>query len=307
MEHLEEGMMKKLVLILIGLAFLVAPLGAMAADKPLTISSKEFTEQVILGQMMIVYLNAHGFKCTDKTGLGGTMVARKALETGQIDVYMEYTGTGLMTHLKHKEPITDPKECYDVVKKEDLEKNGLVWLPIMDFNNTYCLMMREKDAEAKGIKTISDLSAFVKKHPEEISFGLNAEFYARPDGYKPLQKKYDFQFPEDKIKKMDSGLVYKALKEGEVSVSMGFATDGRIAAFDFVVLEDDLKYFPVYNPAPVVKKEIADKYPELSDLFAKLGKKLNTEAMTKLNAKVDVDHADANVVVTEWLKAQGLI
>ena len=300
-------MMKKVLLIMAALALLVAPMTAGAADKELTIGSKQFTEQIILGQMMIVYLEANGFKCKDSTGLGGTMVARKALEAGQIDMYMEYTGTGLITFLKHKEAITDPKKCYDVVKEEDLAKNKLVWLPMMDFNNTYCLMMRADDAAKKGVKTISDLSNYVKKNPDDVAFGLNAEFYARPDGYKPLEKKYDFKFPNDKIKKMDSGLVYKALKDGEVEVSMGFATDGRIAAFGFVVLEDDLKYFPVYNPAPVVQKATADKYPELEGLFAKLGEKLNTAEMTKLNAKVDVDHVDAKAAVAEWLKAQGLI
>jgi osmoprotectant transport system substrate-binding protein len=235
------------------------------------------------------------------------MVARKALESDQIDMYMEYTGTGLMTHLKHKEPITDPVKCYEEVKKEDLEKNGLVWLPMMDFNNTYCLMMRKDDAEAKKIKTISDLSKYVKDNPGEVAFGLNAEFYARPDGYRPLQKQYDFKFPPDKIKKMDSGLVYKALKDGEVEVSMGFATDGRIAGFGFVLLEDDLKYFPVYNPAPVVKKEMAEKYPELEGIFTKLGEKLNTEEMTKLNYQVDIEHKDAMEAAKGWLKAQGLI
>ena len=273
----------------------------------MVVGSKQFTEQIILGKMMIALLEANGFTCEDKTGLGGTMVARKALESGQIDVYMEYTGTGLMTHLKHKTPITDPVKCFEAVKAEDLEKNGLVWLPMMDFNNTYCLMMRRADAEKKGIKTISDLSKYVKAHPDEVAFGLNAEFYARPDGYRPLQKKYDFKFPNDKIKKMDSGLVYKALKDGEVEVSMGFATDGRIAGFDFVVLEDDLKYFPVYNPAPVMKKEVVDQFAELAGIFAELGKKLNTEQMTKLNYEVDIEHKDAMVAAKDWLKANGLI
>ncbi|ROQ92149.1 ABC transporter substrate-binding protein [Desulfosoma caldarium] len=299
--------MKRLVLSLIAVSLLAVPAFSGAAEKKLIVGSKEFTEQRILGQMMIALLEANGFKCEDSTGLGGTMVARRALESGQIDIYMEYTGTALLTLLKHKQPITDPAQCYDVVKKEDLEKNGLVWLPMMNFNNTYCIMMRRADAEAKGIKTISDLAAYVKAHPDEVTFGLNAEFYARPDGYRPLQKKYDFRFPPDKIIKMDSGLVYKALRDGKVNVSMGFSTDGRIAGFDFVVLEDDLNYFPVYNPAPVVRKETAQKYPELENIFAKLAEKLNTEEMTKLNYRVDVEHVDAMVAAKEWLKAQGLI
>jgi osmoprotectant transport system substrate-binding protein len=299
--------MKKRLLSLVVATLLLTPAMGPAAEKKLVVGSKQFTEQVILGKMMIALLEANGFECRDSTGLGGTMVARRALESGQIDIYMEYTGTALITFLKHKDPITDPQKCYEVVKKEDLQKNGLVWLPMMDFNNTYCLMMRSEDAKAKGIQTISDLSEYVKAHPGEVSFGLNAEFYARPDGYKPLQKKYDFRFPPDKIRKMDSGLVYKALRDGDVDVAMGFATDGRIKGFDFVILEDDLMYFPVYNPAPLVKKETYEKYPELEEIFAKLGEKLNTEAMTNLNYQVDIEHVDPMTAAKDWLKAQGLI
>jgi len=300
--------MKKLSATLLITCLLTIPIAGMAADeKKIVISSKEFTEQQILGKMMVALLDANGFKCVDKTGLGGTMVARQALESGQIDVYMEYTGTALINFLKHKDPITDPQKCYEVVKEEDLAKNGMVWLPMMNFNNTYCLMMRRADAREKGIKTISDLSKYVQEHPDKIAFGLNAEFYARPDGYRPLQEKYDFRFPPDKLKKMDSGLVYKALKDGEVEVAMGFATDGRIRGFDFVVLEDDLNYFPVYNPAPVVKKETAAKYPELEGIFQKLGEKLDTASMTNLNYQVDIEHKDPMKAAKDWLKAQGLI
>ncbi len=278
-----------------------------AAEKKLVVGSKNFTEQQILGQIMIQLLQAKGFTCEDKTGLGGTLVARKALENGQIDIYMEYTGTALVTMLKEKKIITDPKECYAFVKKADLERNGLVWLPYMPFNNTYCLMMRKDDAAAKGIKTLSDLSAYVKAHPEEISFGTNEEFYARPDGYKPLQKKYDFKFSRDKIIKMTPGLLYKALQDGEVDVAMGFATDGRIKGMDLVVLEDDLNYFPVYNPAPVVRKETAKEYPELESIFSALAEKLDTQTMTELNYAVDGEHKSVADVAHDWLKSVGLI
>lgn len=279
----------------------------MAAEKKLVVGSKNFTEQQILGQIMIQLLQAKGFTCEDKTGLGGTLVARKALENGQIDIYMEYTGTALVTMLKEKKIITDPKECYAFVKKADLERNGLVWLPYMPFNNTYCLMMRKDDAAAKGIKTLSALSAYVKANPEAIRFGTGPEFYARPDGYKPLQKKYDFKFPKDKIIKMDDGLLYKALKDGQVDVAMGFATDGRIKGFDLVVLEDDLNYFPVYNPAPVVRKETAEEYPELESIFSALAEKLDTQTMTDLNYAVDGEHKSVADVAREWLKSVGLI
>jgi osmoprotectant transport system substrate-binding protein len=279
----------------------------VAAEKKLVVGSKNFTEQQILGQIMIQLLQAKGFTCEDKTGLGGTLVARKALENGQIDIYMEYTGTALVTMLKEKKIITDPKECYAFVKKADLERNGLVWLPYMSFNNTYCLMMRKDDAAAKGIKTLSALSAYVKANPDAIRFGTGPEFYARPDGYKPLHKKYDFKFPRDKIIKMDDGLLYKALKDGQVDVAMGFATDGRIKGFDLVVLEDDLNYFPVYNPAPVVRKETAKEYPELESIFSALAEKLDTQTMTDLNYAVDSEHKSVADVAHEWLKSVGLI
>jgi osmoprotectant transport system substrate-binding protein len=280
---------------------------ATAAEKKLVVGSKNFTEQQILGQIMIQLLQAKGFTCEDKTGLGGTLVARKALENGQIDIYMEYTGTALVTMLKEKKIITDPKECYAFVKKADLERNGLVWLPYMPFNNTYCLMMRKDDAAAKGIKTLSDLSAFVKANPDAIRFGTGPEFYARPDGYKPLQKKYDFKFSKDKIIKMDDGLLYKAVKDGQVDVGMGFATDGRIKGMDLVVLEDDLNYFPVYNPAPVVRKDTAKEYPELESIFSALAEKLDTQTMTELNYAVDGEHKSVADVAHEWLKSVGLI
>jgi osmoprotectant transport system substrate-binding protein len=273
----------------------------------MVVGAKNFTEQRIIGRIMIELLEKNGFETKDKTGLGGTLVARKALENGQIDIYMEYTGTALITMLKEKEAITDPQECYEFVKKADLERNGLVWLPKMPFNNTYCLMMRKDDAAEKGIKSLSDLSAYVKAHEDEIQFGTNEEFYARPDGYKPLQKKYDFRFGRKNIKKMTPGLLYKALEGGQVDVAMGFATDGRIKGMGFVVLEDDQNYFPVYNPAPVVTKETAEKYPELEAIFLPLAEKLDTAAMTEMNYQVDGEHNPVEDVAKNWLKSVGLL
>lgn len=297
----------RILAILVSAAVFMAPLSGLAADKEMIIGSKEFTEQRILGNIMIVLLESKGFDITDKTGLGGTLVARKALENDQIDCYMEYTGTALLTFLDFEEPITDPQECYETVKKEDLKKNDLVWLPYMSFNNTYCLLMKADKAKEMGIQTLSDLAAAVNKDPDKIDFALNAEFYARPDGYRPLQKAYDFKFPRGNIKKMQSGLIYQALKDDQIDVGLGFATDGRIKGFNLVVLEDDKNYFPVYNPAPVVKKATADKYPELSGIFEALGEKLDTEAMTNLNYQVDIEHKDVKEAARDFLKGAGLL
>jgi len=287
-------------------ALFAMPATGLAAEKKMVVGSKEFTEQRILGQIMISLLEKHGFETVDKTGLGGTLVVRKALENDQIDIAMEYTGTTLVTHLKQKTIITDPVECYNFVKEKD-EANGIAWLPYMPFNNTYCLMMRQDHAEKLGIASLSDLANYVKAHPKDVSLGINAEFYARPDGYRPLQKKYGFKFPKDKIVKMSSGLLYKALRDSQVDVAMGFATDGRIKGFDLLVLKDDLQYFPVYNPAPMVKQETLTKYPELETIFSDLAKHLDTAAMTNLNFQVDGEHKNVKDVATEWLKSVGLI
>lgn len=281
-------------------------LPAAAADKKMVVGSKAFTEQRLLGQIMIQLLEKNGFKVEDKTGLGGTLVVREALVNKQIDIAMEYTGTGLITILKAPQPITDPAKCYEEVKKLD-EKNGMVWLPLIPFNNTYCLMMRRADAEKLNIKSISDLSKYANANPGKIAFGLNAEFYSRPDGYKPLQAAYDFKFPEDKIIKMDPGLLYKALKEGQVEVSMGFSTDGRIKEFDLLVLQDDKIYFPVYNPCVVLRKETLDAHPEIAKIFAPLSQKLDTKSITELNFQVDGEKKAAKDVAKEWLTKQGLL
>lgn len=299
--------MLRKVLFLAVVICLVGIIGCAPKPGVITVGSKQFTEQVILGQMMRILLEENGFQVNDKIGLGGTMINRKALENNEIDVYMEYTGTALLLHLKHKEPITDPEECYKVVKREDKERNGLIWLKPCKFNNTYTLMMRKKEAKRLNIETISDLAKYVKRHPKEISLATDAEFFTRPDGYPALERRYGFEFPSDKIIKMDPGLTYEALRTKEVEVAMGFATDGRIAAFGFVSLIDDKHFFPVYNPAPVVRKAILDKYPRLEKILNKIGPRLDTARMRELNKRVDVDHEEPAKVAKEFLREKGLI
>ena len=136
---------------------------------------------------------------------------------------------------------------------------------------------------------------------------MNGEFYARADGYRPLQEAYGLELPDDKIVKMDPGLLYNALKDGQVQVALGFGTDGRIKGFNLVVLDDDKGFFPVYNASPVVRKETADKYPELQKIFTELGKKMDTASMTDLNYQVDVEHKSPKDVAVDWLKKVGLI
>jgi len=279
---------------------------AMAAKKVI-VGGKNFTEQYILAEMAKQLLENEGFDVESKTGVG-SVVARKSLVNGQMDLYYEYTGTSYTVYNKQKnrEIMTDPDKCYNWVKEADAKK-GLVWLEPLNFNNTYTLMMRKDDAESKGIKSISDLAKYIKRNPGEIKFGIDTEFYQRPDGFKKLMKAYNFRVGRSNIKLMSIGLTYMALKEKEVSSAMGFSTDGRISAFGFVNLIDNKNFFPVYNPAPVVRKDVLEKYPEIRDILKPLTKKLTTKEIQKLNALVDIQHKDIKEAVTDWLKANKLI
>ncbi|MGM0665439.1 MAG: glycine betaine ABC transporter substrate-binding protein [Thermodesulfobacteriota bacterium] len=293
------------VTILLGLC-LLAPAQA-EAEKKISVGGKNFTEQYILANFAKILLEENGFDVDMNTGVGSS-VCRQSLEHGQIDMYFEYTGTAYTVFFKQDDAkiMGDAEKVYEWVKKADAE-NGLAWLEPLQFNNTYTLLMRGDQAKELGISSISDLAGYMNEHTDELTIGVNAEFWERPDGFKPLMKLYDFQVPYGKVRKMDSGLVYQALRDKNVDVSMGFATDGRIAAFGFVILEDDKNYFPTYNPAPVVREDALKKYPELKEIFNPLVEKLTTEEMQKLNGKVDLEDEDDERAARDWLEANGII
>jgi osmoprotectant transport system substrate-binding protein len=280
---------------------LTVALSASAAD--LVVGGKNFTEQLLLASMTTQYLNAHGYDVDKRDGMGST-VLRKAQVNGQVDLYWEYTGTSLITYNKVEESLS-PEETYQRVKKLDAEK-GLVWLKPSDANNTYALAMRADDAKKRGIETLSDLAEAVN-NGDDLSIAVNAEFYARPDGMKPMMKAYGFKFPRSQIKRMDSGLTYSALKEGEVDVALVFATDGRIPAFNFTVLKDDKNYFPAYALTPVIRKDTLEKFPKIRDLMNKVSSILDADTMANLNAQVDVKKKSVENVARSFLKEHDLI
>jgi osmoprotectant transport system substrate-binding protein len=285
---------------LTALVFSGFAVSAQAAD--IVVGGKNFTEQQLLTAITSQLLEANGYKVENRGGMGSAAV-RQAMENGQIDVYWEYTGTSLITYNKVDEKL-DAQQTYDRVKELDAKK-GIVWLEPSDANNTYAFAMRRADAEQRGIATLSELATAVN-NGDDITFGSNAEFYARPDGLKPLEEAYGFEFGRSNIKRMDTGLVYQALKDGQVDVGLVFATDGRIPAFDFVVLEDDKGYFPSYALAPVVRDEVLEANPGLADLLNSVSAKLTDQEMAKLNAEVDVDKVSIENVAAEFLKEQGL-
>lgn len=283
-------------------AFLLGAAGAASAAT-IVVGGKNYTEQQLMAEMTAQLLKAKGFEVDKRAGLG-TAPLRQAQENGQIDVYWEYTGTSLITFNKITDKL-DAAGTYAKVKELDAAK-GLVWLDPSKANNTYAFAMRAADAKAKDIVSISDLSAKIKGG-DKLTFGSNAEFYARPDGLKPLEDSYGFSFGRDSVKRMDTGIVYQALKDGQVDVGLVFATDGRIPAFDFVVLKDDKGYFPTYAMTPVIRKQVLDANPQLAEILNGLSAKLDDATMAKLNASIDVDKKTVEEAAAGFLKQQGLI
>ena len=284
-----------------------ATLMTMAATLPATadslvIGGKNFTEQQLLTEITSQYLSNKGYDIERRAGMGSA-VLRKAQENGQIDLYWEYTGTSLLNYNKVKEKVP-ANEVYGRVKALD-EKKGLIWLNPSDANNTYALAMRATDAEKRGISTLTELAKAVNAN-EGLVLAVNAEFYARKDGLKPLQKAYDFKFPRKDIKRMDTGLTYTALKEKQVDVALVFATDGRIPAFGFQVLKDDKNYFPQYALTPVVRKDALDKNPQLAEQLNALSAVIDGDVMSNLNARVDVERQSVELVAADFLGEMGL-
>jgi osmoprotectant transport system substrate-binding protein len=273
-----------------------------------TVGSKEFTEQKILGQIAIQALEARGATVKDKTGLPNTGAARKALESGEIDMYWEYTGTGWIIHLGHTKPIPDAKKQYEVVAKEDLEKNGIEWLSPAPANNTFAIAVRSEAVGILGTKSLSSLAVLSEVRSENVTLCAASQFLNREDGLPGLEKAYDFKIPEDNIVKMEETQVYKAVDEGEeCNYGEVFTTDGRVGALDLTLLKDDKDFFPIYNPSLTVSKKVMDEYPELADVFAPITQKLNDETLRDLNAAVDVDGKSEKAVARQFLRENGLL
>ena len=277
--------------------------------KNVVVGSKEFTEQLILGQMTILALEEAGIPTVDQTGKGGTMENRRALEEGRIDLYWEYTGTALLNFFDYDKPITDPQECYDEVYGEDL-KNGLVWLDYTPFNNTYTIMMRKADSDSMNITTISDLAQAINDNdpapdPGVWSLASNQEYFVRDDGYPGLKDHYQFEFAEVVIR--EQWEIYSELRDEDVAAGVGFATDSRISAYDLVNLIDDQNFHPAYNAAPVVRELTLDLYPAIAAILNPITAKLDEETMSELNAKVDLDGETPRDVAMDWLFDKGFI
>jgi osmoprotectant transport system substrate-binding protein len=276
---------------------------AAGGGATIKVGSKNFTEQFLLGEMYRQLLEANGFKVETSFGLATEAVAHEALKNGEIDLYPEYTSTGLQAILKLP-TLKDRKEIFDTVKREYEKQFQVTWLDPSPFENNQALAMTKQRADELGIKTYSDLS----QKASELILGGPPEFFEREDGVKGLQKAYGgFQFKDNK--QFDPALRYGALQSGEIDVVVAFSTDGEIGGLDLALLEDDKQFYPPYQVAPVIRQDTLQANPQIADILNALTPKLKDEkTMANLNYAVDgPDKKEPEDVAKQFLTEQGLL
>lgn len=276
--------------------------GPPAGDgRTVRIGTKNFTEQLILGELMAQLIETRtDLRVERRFNLGGTMICHGAFKSGGIDLYAEYTGTALTAILKQS-VIGDPGRAHETVAREYRQRFAAEWLRAFGFNNTYAITVRKSDATFRNLRTISDLIAI----SGTLRAGFTAEFSERPDGYPGLRRTYGLQFRE--VRDLDPALMYQAIANREVEVISAFATDGRIAAFDLQPLRDDRGFFPPYQAAPVIRTEVLQAHPELREVFELLAGRLDDATMRRLNFEVDVKKRRPGDVAHEFLESRGLL
>lgn len=271
-----------------------------AGQGHVAVGSKDFTESVLLAEIVAQMLEARNIEVDRRFDLGGNL-GHSALVAGQIDLYPEYTGTSF-TAILHHQPITDPKAVYDQVKREYAEQFKVELSAPLGFDNTFAILIRGEDARRLKLKTISDAAP----HARQWRAGFGHDFMVRKDGFEGFSRAYGLQFaaaPSD----MALDLTYTALSSHKVDMIAGNSTDGRIAALDLFQLEDDRHYFPPYEGVFLTRQDALARVPALSEVLQKLAGAISTDEMRKLNYEVDGAKRDKKVVVREWLKSKGMI
>ena len=271
-------------------------------ERPITVGSKNFTEQLILGEIVAQHLEHRLGRGVDrKLNLGGTMLAHQSLVRGEIDLYPEYAGTALTAILKLP-PAHDPAPAIALVRDEYRERFGLVWMDPLGFNNSFAMVIRGDKARKNRIATLSDAAGYAPGW----SLGVGYEFQQRPDGLEGLLKTYHLPINQSP-RTMDLGLLYRALEQGQVSMVAGNATDGQLALLDAVVLQDDKHYFPSYDCSLVVRAELLRDHPPVHQALDELAGLFTDRAMRTLNAQVDGEHRPVRDVAEQFLREAGLL
>jgi osmoprotectant transport system substrate-binding protein len=302
MKQFRRSFVLLLLAMLTGLTVIACNGGSTgSAAGAIKVGSKDFTDEFILGEMYALVLENRGLKVERKLNLGGTPVAQAALQSGQIDLYPEYTGTALLTVLKL--PVnSNQKQVYKTVADAYKQKFNLVWLAPAPMNNTQALAMTQSGAQKYGIKTISDMVA----KASQLTMVSTPEFQSREDGFPGLKKVYgNFNFK--KLIPVDAGLRYPPLIKGEADVAEAFGTDGEISAFNLVLLKDNKGLFPPYQVAPVVRQETLNANPGIRDALNALSSKLTDDKMRRLNYEVSGKKREPAEVAKEFLTREGLL
>ena len=292
--------MKSFSSLLLLVTFVLTGCGGGRSSR-LVIGSKNFTEQTVLAELLAQHLGTKlAIEVDRRVNLGGTLICHEAVKSGQIDLYVEYTGTAL-TDVLHENSTNDPVEVRRRVKEGYAKQFGLEVTEPLGFDNSFSIVIRGDDARKLKVRTLSEATG----PATQWRAGFGYEFMDRPDGFPGLARTYGLKFAQPPLL-MDLGLLYRALEDKQVDVVAGSATDGVISARGFVVLEDDKHYFPPYEAVPVVNRGALERHPALREILSALGGKITAEDMRRLNYAVDGDHRDVKDVVHDFLVARKL-
>jgi osmoprotectant transport system substrate-binding protein len=280
--------------------------GGGGGGPTITVGSKNFTEQYILGELYAQILEANDFTVERQLNLGSEQIADGALQDGQIDFYPEYTGTALVALLGYEgENPATPEETYEEARSRYAERNPAdTMLPYANFNNNYGIFVRNDVAEQYGLQTLDDL----KDAAPNLTFATFSEFQDRDDGYPNMVENYPgLEEFEDIITANDLGLRYQGVENGEADVGVGFLTDGQLTSPELVVLEDEKSIWPFYYPAPVVRSDVLEENPEVEDMLNSVTETLDIDTIRELNGRVDLEQEDPEDVARDYLEQRGLI
>ncbi len=281
-------------------------------DAHITVTAKNFTEQLVLGKIAVLAAKAAGFDVTDETNVPGSVAVRQLMTGHDADMTYEYTGTAWLTYMGHKQGIPDKQEQYQAVKEEDAG-NGLTWLPPAPMNNTYAFAVRKE--AVKDLGGITTLSQIAELPAEDRTFCVESEFNSRADGFKPMLAKYGMQLGgsgdgailKRNVDILDTGTVYTATDRGTCNFGEVFTTDGRIKSLGLQVLEDDEGFFPAYNVAPVLSSATLERYPQLEGVYDQISPKLTDAVLQELNRQVDVEGREPVDAAYDWMVKEGFI
>ena len=287
------------------------PMSGIPFKAPIDIGTKNFTEQFVVGNLMAIYLEDKGFDVRLKTGMSST-VMREAMENGDIDLCMEYTGTLWLSYAGNEFMGESPREMFEKTVEYDA-RNGLVWMNPIWCNNTYAIAVTREFSEENDIVTLSDFAKYVADNDGDVPIASTFEFYARPDGILGMQVHYGFAFQPDAITTVLPGLTFEQLVQGRVAATTVFGTDPIIVKNDWVVLQDDKNFWPPYDLAPYTRREVLDANPGLEEALQELVAAFPDDPaaaraeMTAINAMVDIDLMEPEDAAEAWLKEKGLI